>query len=67
MCKIAKILLCGNKSKGIVLNETERFRCHSLASGQDRCQRFASGRVRCFLDFSRLCGQVGCLNGNMHG
>ena len=39
---------------------TERFRCHSLASGQVRCQGFASGRFRCFRILSRLCGQVGC-------
>jgi len=24
----------GNKSKDMILNVTERFRCHSLASGQ---------------------------------
>ena len=58
--EIVKISLCGNKSKGMILNATERFRCHSLASGQARCQRFASGRFRCFLNLAGLCGQAGC-------
>jgi hypothetical protein len=26
-----------NKSEGIILNVTERFRCHSLACGQAGC------------------------------
>lgn len=33
------------------MNVTERFRCHSLASGQVRCQRFASGRLDVFWIF----------------
>ena len=58
--KIKNILVRENKSKGMILNATERFRCHSLASGQARCQRFASGRFRCFLILAGLCGQAGC-------
>jgi hypothetical protein len=32
--EILKISLRGNKSKRPILKVTERFRCHSLASGQ---------------------------------
>ena len=59
--KNAKLLLRGNKSKGMILNATERFRCHSPASGQVRCQRFACGRFRCFLKNPGLCGRVECI------
>ena len=52
--KIVKLSLCGNKSRDVILNVTERFRCHSLASGQVRCQGFACGRFRCFSDFGRV-------------
>ncbi len=34
--KIVKILVHGNKSKGMILNMTERFRCRCLMSGQFR-------------------------------
>jgi len=55
-----KVSLRGNKSKGMILNATERFRCHSLASGQIRCQPLAIEQNRCFLDFLSLREQVGC-------
>ena len=58
--KIVKISVRGNKSKRLILNVTERFRCQCLTSGQDRCQEFASGRFRCFWILPRLCGQIGC-------
>ncbi len=58
--KTAKLSLRGNKSKGMILNVTERFRCHSLASGQVRCRVSACGRFRCFLILAGLCGQAGC-------
>lgn len=47
--KIVNISVRGNKSKQVILSATERFRYHSLASGQ----------FRCFLILPRLCGQVG--------
>lgn len=55
-----KTSLRGNKSKGMILKATERFRCHCLTSGQFRCQGFASGRFRCVLNLVGLCGQFGC-------
>lgn len=58
--KNAKLLLRGNKSKDMILNATERFRCHSLACGQVRCQRFVCGRFRCFSDLVGLCEQDRC-------
>lgn len=50
--KIVKISLRGNKSKQAFFLVTERFRCHSLTSGQDRCQVFVSGRFGCFADLA---------------
>lgn len=58
--KIIKFMLRGNKSKQAFLLVTERFRCHSLACGQDRCQGFACGRFRCFFNLAGLCEQDGC-------
>ncbi len=46
MCKIAEIPLRGNKSKRLILNVTERFRCQCLTSG----------RFRCFLSFGVCVG-----------
>ena len=57
--KIVNISVRGNKSKQVILSATERFRCHSLASGRFRCWVSASGQFRCFLILPRLCGQVG--------
>lgn len=54
--KIVKLLLRGNKSKGMILNVTERFRCHSLASGQVRC----SGS--CVVDLDVFLIWQGCVN-----
>jgi len=55
-----KISVRGNKSKGMILDVTERFRCRCLTSGQFRCQGLTNGRFRCFLNLAGLCGQVGC-------
>ena len=52
--------LCGNISKRLILNVTERFRCRCLTSGQVRCLMFVNGRFRCFSDYAESCGWIGC-------
>ena len=60
--KIAKMSLCGNKSKLAILSAAERFGCHSLACGQVRCQRFACGRFRCFSGLAGVGKYTDCAN-----